>query len=78
MCVALALFSVLDTTAKYMASVVQLPVTQVVWIRFLSQFVLILLVVGTLALVAQRGTGGPVTPRNGWVCKIHDGFRYCG
>lgn len=50
MCVALALFSVLDTTAKYMASVVQLPVTQVVWIRFLSQFILILLVVGVVSL----------------------------
>lgn len=50
MCVALALFSVLDTTAKYMASVVQLPVTQVVWIRFLSQFVLILLVVGAVSV----------------------------
>lgn len=50
MCVALALFSVLDTTAKYMASVVQLPVTQVVWIRFVSQLLLILLVVGAMAV----------------------------
>lgn len=50
MCVALAFFSVLDTTAKYMATVVQLPVTQVVWLRFLSQFLLILLVVGVMAV----------------------------
>lgn len=50
MLVALALFSVLDTTAKYMASVVQLPVTQVVWIRFVSQLLLILLVVGVVAV----------------------------
>ncbi|MFM9941261.1 MAG: DMT family transporter [Hyphomicrobiaceae bacterium] len=50
MCVALALFTVLDTTAKYMASVVKLPVTQVVWIRFLSQFLLIMLVVGAISL----------------------------
>lgn len=50
MCLALALFSCLDTTAKYMASVVQLPVTQVVWLRFASQFVLVLLVTGVLAI----------------------------
>jgi drug/metabolite transporter (DMT)-like permease len=52
MCVALALFSVLDTTAKYMASVVALPVTQVVWMRFVSQVLLILLVMGVVALPA--------------------------
>lgn len=50
MCLALAVFSVLDTTAKYMASVVKLPVTQVVWIRFVSQFLLILMVMGVVAL----------------------------
>lgn len=50
MCLALALFSVLDTTAKYMASVVKLPVTQVVWMRFVSQFVLIVMVTGVLAI----------------------------
>ncbi|HRD78241.1 MAG TPA: DMT family transporter [Hyphomicrobiaceae bacterium] len=45
-CVAFALFSGLDATAKYMATVVQLPVTQVTWIRFVSQFLLIVLVMG--------------------------------
>jgi drug/metabolite transporter (DMT)-like permease len=50
MLVALALFSVLDTTAKYMASVVKLPVPQVVWLRFVSQFLLILMVMGIMAL----------------------------
>lgn len=50
MCVALALFSILDTTAKYMASVVQLPVAQVVWMRFVSQFVLIVMVAGAIAI----------------------------
>ena len=50
MCMALALFSVLDTTAKYMATVVQLPVLQVVWVRFLSQFLLIVLVAGAVAI----------------------------
>jgi drug/metabolite transporter (DMT)-like permease len=50
MCVAIALFSCLDATAKYMASVAQLPVAQVTWLRFVSQFVLIVLAVGVVAL----------------------------
>ncbi len=50
MLVALALFSCLDTTAKYMASVAKLPVTQVVWLRFVSQFFLIAFVVGAVAV----------------------------
>jgi drug/metabolite transporter (DMT)-like permease len=50
MCLALAVFSCLDTTAKYMASVAKLPVTQVVWVRFVSQFLLILLVAGIVSI----------------------------
>lgn len=50
MCVALALFSCLDTTAKFMGTVVQLPVTQVVWLRFVSQFLLIVFVTGIVAI----------------------------
>lgn len=50
MCIALAFFSCLDATAKYMASVVQLPVGQVVWLRFVSQFLLIVLIMGVVAL----------------------------
>lgn len=50
MCLALALFSILDTTAKYMATVVRLPVLQVVWVRFLSQSLLIVLVTGAVAI----------------------------
>lgn len=50
MCVALALFSCLDTTAKYMASIVQLPVTQVVWLRFVSQFLMVLFITGVIAI----------------------------
>ena len=50
MCLALAVFSCLDTTAKYMATLSGLPITQVVWVRFLSQLVVILFVVGVLAL----------------------------
>jgi drug/metabolite transporter (DMT)-like permease len=50
MLLALGLFSCLDTTAKYMASVAKLPVTQVVWLRFVSQFVLILMVMGVVSI----------------------------
>jgi drug/metabolite transporter (DMT)-like permease len=50
MCIALALFSCLDTTAKYMATVAQLPVTQVVWLRFVSQLALIVFVAGAVAM----------------------------
>jgi drug/metabolite transporter (DMT)-like permease len=50
MLVSLVLFSCLDTTAKYMGTVVQLPVTQVVWLRFVSQFLLIMMVMGVVAI----------------------------
>ncbi len=50
MCLALAFFSCLDTTAKYMGTVVELPVTQVVWLRFVSQFFLIVLITGIVAI----------------------------
>jgi drug/metabolite transporter (DMT)-like permease len=45
-CVATVLFSGIDTTAKYLVSVVELPVSQVVWIRFLGQFGAIILAFG--------------------------------
>ena len=50
MLVALALFSCLDTTAKYMATVAQVPLTQVVWLRFMSQLLLIIFVAGIVAV----------------------------
>lgn len=37
MCVALVLFSCLDATAKYLANRDQLPVAEIVWLRFLGQ-----------------------------------------
>jgi len=48
MCAAIVLFSCLDTTAKYLAAVVQMPATQVVWMRFVSQFILIVMVLGAV------------------------------
>ncbi len=50
MLVALALFSCLDTTAKFMAVTAELPIAQVVWLRFVSQFVLVVFVTGVLAI----------------------------
>lgn len=48
MCLAIALFSCLDTTAKYLAAVVKMPPSQVVWVRFLSQFMFIVMVLGAV------------------------------
>ncbi len=50
MCVALVLFSGLDATAKYIATRSGLPVSQVTWLRFMSQFVLVVLTFGILAV----------------------------
>lgn len=60
MCVAIVLFSCLDATAKYMASVAQLPVAQVTWLRFLSQFVLMILATGLMALPELLRTRRPM------------------
>lgn len=50
MCIATMLFSALDATAKYLGTVAQLPMTQVVWLRFLSQFGVIVLALGLVAV----------------------------
>ncbi|MFN3745479.1 MAG: DMT family transporter [Hyphomicrobiaceae bacterium] len=50
MCIALVLFSALDATAKYIATRSGLPVSQVTWLRFMSQFVLVVLTFGILAV----------------------------
>jgi drug/metabolite transporter (DMT)-like permease len=50
MCLGVTAFSGLDATAKYLVSVSQLPATEVVWLRFLAQFLVIFLVVGAANL----------------------------
>ena len=50
MCLALVLFSALDTTAKYIATQSALPVSQVTWLRFMSQFILVVMTFGVLAV----------------------------
>jgi drug/metabolite transporter (DMT)-like permease len=49
-CIATVLFSGIDTTAKYLVSVVEMPVSQVVWIRFLGQFGAIILAFGLFSV----------------------------
>jgi drug/metabolite transporter (DMT)-like permease len=50
MCLAWVLFACLDTTAKYLAAVVQVPASQAVWMRFLGQFLAMVAALGLLAV----------------------------
>jgi drug/metabolite transporter (DMT)-like permease len=50
MCLAWGLFACLDTTAKYLGSATDLPSAQVVWMRFLGQFLAMVAVLGLLAV----------------------------
>lgn len=56
MCIAVALFSALDTSAKYLILHAHLPMVQVVWARFLGQFVLMLGLLSAMPLSALIGT----------------------
>jgi len=50
MCLAWALFACLDTTAKYLGTATELPAAQVIWIRFLGQFLAMVAALGLLAV----------------------------
>ena len=50
MCAAWVLFAGLDTTAKYLGSHTDLPAAQVIWMRFLSQFMAMVAVLGLIAV----------------------------
>ena len=52
MCLAVALFSALDTSAKYLATQAHLPVVQIVWSRFLGQFLIMLSMLSVLPIAA--------------------------
>ncbi|MBI1651041.1 DMT family transporter [Hyphomicrobium sulfonivorans] len=56
MCVAVALFSALDTSAKYLATASGLPVVQIAWSRFLGQFAIMLSMLSVLPISALLGT----------------------
>lgn len=50
MCLASALFACLDTTAKYLVVEVNLPITEIVWMRYLGQLGAMVVVLGLLAV----------------------------
>jgi drug/metabolite transporter (DMT)-like permease len=50
MCLAWALFACLDTTAKYLGTRSDLPATQIIWMRFLGQFLAMVAVLGLIAV----------------------------
>lgn len=50
MCLAVTLFAGLDTLAKYLATRSGLPIVEIVWMRFLGQLALILLLYGVMRL----------------------------
>jgi drug/metabolite transporter (DMT)-like permease len=54
MVIALVLFSLLDASAKYLATYKGLPVTQIVWVRFVVQFVLLLVLVPAFGLLGLK------------------------
>lgn len=56
MAVTWALFACLDTTAKYLGTFTSLPASQVIWIRFLGQFLAMVVVLGLLAVPALLRT----------------------
>ncbi len=56
MCLAVTLFSALDTSAKYLVTHSHLPAVQVVWARFLGQFTLMLALLSVMPLPALLRT----------------------
>ena len=56
MLLALTLFSGLDASAKYLATRSDLPMIQIVWARFVGQFLLMLSILSALPLSALFGT----------------------
>lgn len=53
---AVTLFAGLDTSAKYLATHTQMPIVQIVWSRFVVQFLLMLSLLSSLPLTALLGT----------------------
>ena len=51
-----ALFACLDTTAKYLGTFTTLPAAQVIWIRFLGQFLAMVAMLGLLAVPSLMRT----------------------
>jgi drug/metabolite transporter (DMT)-like permease len=56
MCIAWVLFACLDTTAKYLGTYSGLPAAQVIWMRFLAQFLAMVAALGLIAVPALLRT----------------------
>ncbi len=54
MIVAVVLFSALDTAAKFLATQKGLPISEIVWARFIGQFFLLLMFVPLLGVMSVR------------------------
>lgn len=59
MCMAVTLFSCLDTTAKYLITVAKVPTEQVIWLRFIGQILLMIAIVGPAAVPSLFRTKRP-------------------
>ncbi|KUO59826.1 MAG: hypothetical protein APF80_05210 [Alphaproteobacteria bacterium BRH_c36] len=54
MILAVLLFSCLDAAAKYLATRAEVPVAQVIWVRFIVQFVLLMVMVPALGVLSLK------------------------
>jgi len=59
MCIAWAIFAGLDTTAKYLGTATDLPAAQVIWMRFLGQFLAMVTALGLIAVPGLMRTRKP-------------------
>jgi len=59
MCLTWALFACLDTTAKYLGSATSLPMSQVVWMRFVGQFAGMIALLGLVSVPDLMRTRKP-------------------
>ena len=59
MVVTFALFACLDTTAKYLVTTAQVPLLEIVWMRFLGQLIGMIVVLGLVALPSLTRTRKP-------------------
>jgi drug/metabolite transporter (DMT)-like permease len=60
MCAASAVFAGLDATAKYLGTATDLPATQVIWMRFLGQFLAMVTALGLIAVPGLTRTRKPM------------------
>lgn len=78
MCGAVTLFAMLDATAKYLAEIYTVPVAQVVWVRFLANAILTLVLVRLFVPPLRRGKS--VKPLHQWgrsaLLAVTTGFNF--